>query len=190
MLIKEVLILAAAELGRDDLIPAIEEAYTAAASGTEPEGEVATLLRCYHLTENEVALDHFPLKEVQTFVPEGGAVLFTAFSRAPVDVLDVRDGRGAKVAFTVQPTRLLLKGEAGEVTVTYSYAPARAALDGETAFSGKISARLLSYGVACEYLLSGGRYAEAAVREEKFRAALSAAGLARRKLCVSARRWA
>ena len=68
-----------------------------------------------------------------------------------------------------------------------AYKGGRAALDGETAFSGKISARLLSYGVACEYLLSGGRYAEAAVREEKFRAALSAAGLARRKLCVSAR---
>ena len=189
MLIKDVLIPAAEMLGRADLIPAIEAAYTAAAAGTPPEGEAAALLRCYHLVENEVALDHFPLKETQSFVPTAEGVLFTRFSHAPVDVLDVRDGAGARVDFTVYPARLALAEGTGEVSVTYSYAPARADIDGETAFGEKISARLLACGVACEYLLAGGRYAEAAVFSEKFHAALAAAGLERRKLWVRARRW-
>ena len=188
MLIKDVLILAAEELGRADLVPGIEAAC-AAPPGTAPEGETATLLRCYHLTENEVALDHFPLKETQTFAPKGDAVLFTEFSRAPVDILEVRDGSGARVPFTVYPARLVLPRGTGEARVTYSYAPPRAGIADETAFSEKISARLLSYGVAGEYLLSGGRYAEAAVFDEKFHAALRAAGLERRKLSLCARRW-
>lgn len=190
MLIKDVLILAAEELGRADIVPLIEAAYTAAATGTAPSGEAATLLRCYHLVENEVALDHFPLKAEETFSPSDGEVAFTQFSRAPVDVLGVRDASGMRIPFTVRPAHLLLPAGTGSVTVVYSYAPERRGIDGETAFSDKISARLLSYGVACEYLLSGGRYAEAAVREEKFREALRAAGLARRKLWVRARRWA
>ncbi len=189
MLIKDVLILAAGELGRADFVPLIEQAYTAAASGTEPEGEAAELLRCYHLVENEVALDHIPLKAAENFLPADGAVLFTRFSKTPVDVLDVRGAGGERVAYTVQPTRILLPHATGEVTVVYSYVPARAQITGETAFSDKISGRLLSYGVAYEYLLTGGRYAEAAVWEEKFRAALRAAGLDRRKLWIGARRW-
>ena len=190
MLIKDVLILAAELLGRADFVPLVEQAYADAASGTAPDGEAATLLRCYHLVENEVALDHFPLKAEETFLPEDGAVLFTRFSHAPVDVLDVHDRYGGSVSFSVQASRLVLPHTAGEVSVLYSYAPTREGIDGETAFSDKISDRLLAFGVACEYLLAGGRYAEAAVWEEKFRAALSAAGLARRKLCVRARRWA
>ena len=39
MLIKEVLTLAAEELGRADFVPLIEQAYTDAAAGTAPEGE-------------------------------------------------------------------------------------------------------------------------------------------------------
>ncbi len=186
MLIKDVLILAAEELGRADFVPLIEQA---AASSAAPDGEIATLLRCYQLVENEVALDHFPLRAEESFLPADDAVLFTRFSKAPVDVLDVRDACGRRVAFTVYPSRLLLPRGTGEVTVVYSYAPTCAEIGDQTAFSDKISARLLSYGVACEYLLAGGRYAEAAVWDEKFHAALSAAGLERRKLSVPARRW-
>lgn len=108
MLIKDVLILAAEELGRADIVPLIEAAYTAAATGTAPSGEAATLLRCYHLVENEVALDHFPLKAEETFPPSDGEVAFTQFSRAPVDVLGVRDASGMRIPFTVRPARLLL----------------------------------------------------------------------------------
>lgn len=189
MLIKEVLTLAAEELGRADFVPLIEQAYADAAAGTAPEGEAAALLSCYHLVENEVALDHFPLKAQERFLPAENAVLFTRFSRAPVDVLEVTSAAG-RCAFSVVAERLILPEGTGEVTVLYSYAPERAGMDGETAFSQKISARLLSYGVAREYLLAGGRYAEAAVWDEKFHAALRAAGLERRKLWLRARRWA
>ena len=86
-------------------------------------------------------------------------------------------------------TTILRLPGSGTYTVVYTYAPAAPQIGGETAFSDKVSARLLAFGVAKEYLLSAGRYAEATVWESKFREALQKAGLSRRKLCVRARRW-
>ena len=190
MLIRDVLILAAESLGRTDLASAVNTAYSAAVSaGTAPTGEAAVLLRCYRLVENEVALDHLPLRAEETLTPEDGSLEFSAFSRSPVDVTEVRDARGCKVAYELFPARLKLERHAGAVTVRYSYSPEEPTIDGDTAFSDKVSARLLAFGVAKEYLLSAGRYAEATVWESKFREALQMAGLSRRKLCVRARRW-
>ena len=185
MLIKDVLILAAEHLGRSDLVSAVASAYAAAPAA--PTGEVALLLNCYALVENEVALDHLPLRAAETLESGDGTLEFIRFSRPPVDVLSVQDTYG-EVAFEVFPARLRLPGS-GTYTVVYTYAPAAPQIGGETAFSDKVSARLLSCGVACEFLLAAGRYAEAAVWEEKFRAALRASGISRRKLHVRARRW-
>ena len=189
MLIKDVLTLAAEELGRPDLAEAVGTAYTAAASGAAPEGEAALLLTCYRLVENEVALDHFPLRTEETFAPADGAVLFTRFSRPPVEVLSVRTAAGQEVPFCVHASRLSLPPRTGEVAVVYTYAPEAPEIDGEVPFPERISARLLSWGVAREFLISGGRYAESETFSEKFRAALRAAGLSRRKLRVRGRRW-
>ena len=190
MLIKDVLITAAESIGRTDLTSAIESAYSAAvSSGTSPSGEAAALLRCYRLVENEVALDHLPLRAQDTLLPVDGYVQFSDFSHSPVDVIEVRDAQGSKTEFEVLASRLYVGTGSGSVTIEYTYVPEQPKISDETAFSDKVSARLLAFGVANEYLLTAGRYAEAAVWEKKYRDALAAAGLSRRKLCVRARRW-
>lgn len=190
MLIKDVLTLAADNLGRQDLQSMITSAYNAAvSSGAIPTGETALLLRCYRLVENEVALDHLPLKAEENLSPTQGYLNFSTFSRPPVDVLYVRDTQGREMDFEVFPERLRVKDGMGTLVIGYTYSPEEKNIDKKTAFSDKVSARLLSFGVASEYLLTCGRYAEAAVWNEKFHEALRAAGLFRRKLCVRARRW-
>ena len=75
MLIRDVLILATESLGRTDLASAVNTAYSAAVSaGTAPTGGTAVLLRCYRLVENEVALDHLPLRAEETLTPEDGSL--------------------------------------------------------------------------------------------------------------------
>lgn len=62
MKVKEVLALAAANLGRDDLVAAIEQMEG------DPSAEVQSLLRCYNLAENELALDYLPLTQEEEIV--------------------------------------------------------------------------------------------------------------------------
>ena len=183
MRVKDVIALAAANLGRDDLQSAV---YDIAG---EPEGDWAALLRCYNLVENEIALDYYPLKTEETFETEDGTVNFARFSYAPVCITSVADERG-EAAFELFPARLRVKEGAGKrVTVRYTYSPAQKKWNDDSEYSGKISARLMSFGVASEFCLTGGLYQEAAMWDKKYRDALKAANIVRKKLAVRSRRW-
>lgn len=185
MKVKRVLSLAAQILGREDLAAAINDC------AGEPRGEVSTLLRCYNLTENEIALDYFPLKKDETVVVCGSEVPYSKFSLAPVTVYSVRD-EFSPVAFQTRPARLKLEGvkDGTAVTVTYSYSPREKNFDSCSEFGGKISARLLAFGVCFEFCMVSGLFSEAATFEKRFREALFAAGSERRALRIRARRWA
>ena len=182
--VKEIAALAAANLGREDLQ---RQAETLAG---KPEGELASLLRCYNLVENEIALDYYPLKREESFLPVSGRIAYTRFSRAPVRIISAKDRDGKPLSFTVYADGLELSPPAAQAAVTYAYAPAEKAWEDDSEFSGIISARLLSFGVACEFCLSRGQVSEAALWEKRYRDALRAAGYPRGGLRVRSRRWA
>ena len=182
MLVQEVIALAAETLGRTDLAEAL------AALEGEPEGDLKSLLRCYNLIENEVALDFFPLKATERFSPEEKKISYARFAFAPVHILKVTDASDMPMSFTVMPTHLVVP-TAGEAEVTYAYAPPEKSLKDETAFSDKISARLLAFGVASEFCITNRQFSEGAMWGRRYRDALRAAGIYRRTLSVRSRRW-
>ncbi len=183
MLVKEVVALAAETLGMSDLAKQVTAQVGA------PEGEIKSLLRCYNLIENEVALDFFPLKTSETFSPAEEKISYKDFSSAPVNILKVTDEGGTPLTFRVLPTYLSLPGCTRRVRVTYSYSPEKKQLDEETAFSDHISARLLAFGVASEYCITNRKFSEGAMWGRRYRDALRAAGILRRTLSVRSRRW-
>ncbi|MBR7186175.1 MAG: hypothetical protein IKD43_01635 [Clostridia bacterium] len=182
--VKEVVSLAASLVGRGDLAAEADGGST-----EQTSEELLLLVRCYNLVESEVALDYFPLKKREKFIPEAGAVLYERFTEAPVNIVKVTDADGHGIAFEMYPARIELHGYRSEVAITYSFAPQTKALGQDSAFSGKISPRLLAFGVAAEFLLACGRFAEASTFEKKYREALAAAGTARKELKLRARRW-
>ena len=151
---------------------------------------VNALLRCYRIIENEVALDYCPLVKTQTVTPIAGKVPYTAFTSAPVNVFDVKEGE-KRLRFRLRASYMEVPEAEGSVEVEYAYAPPAAELDDEPAFPARISPRLLAAGVCAEYLLTCGRYSESEIWEGKFREALRAAGVFRKKLYAPrSRRWA
>ena len=184
MKVKSVLALAAANLGREDLVAMINDC------AGDAFGEIASLLRCYNLVENEVALDYFPLKREEKVCVRGGMIPFARLDYAPVTVLAVEED-GKPLSFELRPARILLPKSDGErrVTVVYSYSPKEKRFCDKSEFGGRISCRLLSFGVACEFCLTSGQYAEAATWEKKYREALRAANVLRKRLSVRSRRW-
>ena len=185
MQVKEILTLAAQGLGREDLIEALESEERT----SETEKELACLLRGYNFVENEIALEYFPLKAEETFACEGGRLAYTLFAHAPVNVHKVTDEAGKNVDFTLYSAYLSLPAETKTVHVIYSYAPEKKDFGDESAFSGSISARLMSHGVASEFLLANGRYTESDLFQKRYHDALRAAGILRRRLSMHARRW-
>lgn len=182
MKVRDVMALAAANLGREDLVALVN------GCGGEAE-ELSALLRCYNLIENEVALDYFPLQGQDDVGIIDGTVSYASLSHAPVTILSVTAG-GRALAFEALPAQLCVASpRCGRATVRYTYSPAEKEIGDDCEFSAKISARLLSFGIACEFCLSRGQFSEAATWEKKYRDALLAANICRKRLSVRSRRW-
>lgn len=182
MKVKEVIALAAANLGREDLAQAVD-------TYTQPTGELLSLLRCYNLVENEVALDYFPLRKEEVLAVADGCISYRAFSSAPVDIIKITCGGEEGIAFELFPDHLKIAGEYAQVRVLYAYAPDEKQWSDDGAFTDRISARLLSYGVTCEFCLSRGQFTEASIWQKRYQDALRAASMTARKRAIRSRRW-
>ncbi len=188
MKVRNVISLAAANLGREDLVAGAEDC------AAEPFGELSSLLRCYNLVENEVALDYFPPKTEECFtaadLSEEGFLPYTAFSHAPVEILSVKGESGLPLSHESRTSGLVLPQNVTQVCVSYTYSPKEKEWGDDAEVMPQVSERLLSFGVCCEFCLTNGQYAEAATWEKKFREALRAANVGHKKLTVRSRRWA
>jgi len=184
MKVKEIAALAAANMGRDELVSQINNAAS-------PSGEMLSLLRCYNLVENEIAIDYIPLKRQEKIAcSQNGEIAFSSFSLFPANVYRVLDGRGRNVKFRIFPDRLQTELFGGEATVVYSYIPVQKGWEDESEYGGRVSARLMSFGLACEFCLSRGQFAEASVWQNRYLEGLRSANERRGRLAVRSRRWA
>ncbi len=182
MKVRDMVKRAAECLGREDLICAADDVADA------PAGELAALMRCYNLVENEIALDYFPLRREEAFAPNGDRVLFSAFSEAPVRIHRVT-AAGVPVRYVCDDEGITLSRPHDEVRVLYSYSPAEKGWEDDIALHGRISPRLIAFGMAAEFCTACGMYSEAAMWDKKYRDALLSANVVRRRLAMRPRRW-
>ena len=182
MTVKEVVILAAEELGIGDVV----KGYL---NGDVSQGETETLalLRCFNLVENEVALDYLPLFAEDTVLTETGIVEYSSLSKTAVRILSVKDKAENSVKYKIYPTYLI--AQAGEITIRYTYTPTAKGLDDLSDFVLLVSARLLAFGVAAEYCFSSGLYDEGEAWNKKYKDALKAAYRAKPAKVLRSRRW-
>lgn len=180
MIIKEILAQAAFLLGLGEEAERLNQ-------GDYSGEETAKLLRCYNFVENEIALDYLPLTAEETVSSKGGTIAYSSFSHSPVSVLGVTDEWGNRVPFDIFPE--FIKTVEGTLVVTYTYSPVKKTATEHTEYDARVPAHLLSYGVACEYCLIGGRYEESLVWDRKYKDALLCICSVNRPRAVRARRW-
>ena len=172
----------ATELGIGERVRAFLEGVS-----SEGEEDVNTLLRCFNMVENELALDYLPLMAEEDIVTETGAVYFSALENSPVRVVEVRDALGGALAYRLFPE--YLKTQAGTITVRYAYAPKEKALTDESDFKLFASVRLFAYGMASEYLTASGLFEEGAVWDKRYKDAIASAYRSKPARRIASRRW-
>ena len=170
MKVREILGLAAEFAGRRDVADFL--GGRSAENAAEGEREADTLLRCYNIAENELALDYLPIERVQRFESEG-LVPYTAFEASPVEILSVRDGWGRRLPFTAAEQGVRVR--AGSVEITYAVRPQVKKMDDDAEECWRGNARLLALCTACEYALMSGMFEAAAFLDKRCRDALACA---------------
>ncbi|MBQ8407210.1 MAG: hypothetical protein IJY38_04750 [Clostridia bacterium] len=183
MEVKDILLKAAAQMG---ILDRVKGAYD---NGTaNQDEEVQALLKCFHLVENEVALDYIPLRAEDTLISPSGTVRFSELALKPVRIISVTDEWGNSLKFKLFHD--FLKTEAGKIKILYSYLPMEKDAFGESDFQLLLSERALSFGVCAEYCLLSGLYEQANVWQNKYKDAIKAAMRSQKSRVISSRRWA
>lgn len=178
----DAVVMAATLISRGDLAQRAE-------ARLEYDTEVALLVRCFNLTESEIALGAFPITVSEEHTPADGCIAFSDLDREPIQIVSVRDLSDMGVPFSVVGQKIVLKGEVLSVKVAYTCAPTVKTI-ADTCELTRVTTRLLALGVASHFLLAQGRYAEAAAFEARYQSAVRAANVVRHKLVLRARRWA
>ena len=149
---------------------------------------VQGLVGCFNLVENELAADYLPLVCEETLsTDEEGCIEYRRLSKKVAYIISVRDKFGATVNAKRMPMHLAL--DVGEYVVRYAALPAEKTANDRCEYEAGASARLLAYGVAAEYCLHKGLYAEHAAWDKKYKEALLIACKSRSGGWLKERAW-
>lgn len=184
MKVKQIMASAARLCGRQDVAEYLERGFTEDLSAAEREAE--TLLKCYNLAENEIALDYLPLENAET-IGSDGKISLRALAFPPVEILAVRGESGEKLPFTVGAECIRVRE--GKVRVYYSYRPRVKKIADEAESNSRAGERVLALGTACEYALMSGMFDAAILLDRRYRDALACA-CRERGGRLKMRRWA
>jgi hypothetical protein len=126
-----------------------------------------TMLFCLNAVVDELARGYFPVKKVEDMKSSDGKYNFSDFAERPLKVVKVTSG-GKKVGWHLMP-EYLATNEAS-VTVEYEYAPQKLSEEDEFNYpDAQVSARLVAYGMAAEFMLICGEVESASCWEQKYR---------------------
>ncbi|MBQ9728449.1 MAG: hypothetical protein IJV85_02520 [Clostridia bacterium] len=182
MTVKECILATAAKVG---VLDEVQKYF----NGTDSTGEntANVLLQCFNLVQNELALDYLPLIREDEVYVSTGVVQFSALTKSPVRIVDVTDGKGESVEYSVFPE--YVKAQPGKLKIVYTYIPEDKEFNNEAEAAAQASTRLFSYGMAVEYCLANGLFEEANVWDKKYRDAIRAAYRIKPCKVIQSRRW-
>ena len=187
MTVREIMIQAAEFAGRQDIANYLRNGY--ADDIESMKKEAAVLLRCFNLTENEVALEYKPLIFEESVYAKDGIISFDSLSRQALDILGIRDEFDNKLPYKMYPQ--YLKTAPKTVKVSYSFVPEKKTENGESDYKNSVlSLRILAMGTACEFLLVCGLYDDALLWDKRFKdSLLKVCGKSTAKKTMPVRRW-
>lgn len=184
MKVKEVIKEAAFLVGDEEVVSALESAETV--TDEEVQKRIDALLNCYNLILHETATEYLPIRK--TAPVNGGKTEYSALPYPAIEVIGVYDGCGKSVEYKTFPSYFVAEDSAA--TVVYDAAPNEQALADDFAYADtRIGKRVFAYGVACEYCLITGRYAEAGNFNQKYRAGAEGAPVRKGRIIRRAKTW-
>ena len=149
--------------------------------------DLDTFIECGNLIYSEIAGEYLPLYSSQSFTNTSGVIELSAFNKNVVDVNSVTDLNGNKLYYKVYPS--YLSTARGKIIVSFSYLPGKINLNDTLDYHvGKISERIIAYGICAEYSLIKGMFNEASYFDKKFRDSLLNS-CRKKNIFIPPRRW-
>lgn len=116
-----------------------------------------TLLHCYNLVENELAVQYFPLRAVDKVLIKDNTIYYEFLKNKAYRILEVRDFHDNKVEYTIYTQHIELKKNYDGVYfyVCYNYLPKEKKITDACEYCS-LDKDILVYGLCAEYCLMKG----------------------------------
>ena len=139
------------------------------------EENTATLLDCYNLVENELAMDYFPLRTVDKVLIKENKIKYADLQRKARRIMGVHDCDNHELKYKLYPTYIAFpkKDNGQNCFVRYCYVPQEKTIDGISEFDEGLFKDILKYGVCAEYCLLQGDFEQAGLWTEKYKKAIN-----------------
>lgn len=139
---------------------------------TEPtadqQADIDLYVRCFNFIYKEIASCYFPFLEKEEIAFSNNQFALSSLTKNAIHIKKVVSGSGRNLKFYLYPEYIFCETESAEII--YSFLPSDLGLTDEVnLFSGQVIPQVLSYGVAREFSLINGDYADADVWESRFK---------------------
>lgn len=190
MKVKEIIMLASALAGMEDVEKALIEFNNATDKGEEYIFEesisekINKAIKCINLTTSRIATEYLSLKKEVIQVSDlEGKIPYTNFDESLIEVLAVSDaGSGCALEFAPLPFHIYIPYRNRRVKVVCRYLPREVnSLEDEVSFPEFVTKRVVALGVVSDLLLSANVYDESKFWNEKFEEAIEKS-LSKRKV--------
>lgn len=146
------------------------------------------MLQCLNYTTEELATEYIPILKTNQFSLCDGSIKLSEIDDNLQEIISVKTIGGKTLRYAITGEKLICL--ASKVEITYKVYPSIITLQSQAeSFGGRLSARVIAYGVASEYCFLEMLYDDATIWETRFKNALLVAQRKKGEIKLKKRGW-
>ncbi len=150
--------------------------------------EIGKMVNCINLVTEEIATEYIPLLRQKEMTLQNGQIEVFEIDPNIHEIVSIKSKFGRELKYKLINNKVICF--ATNVVVTYKAHPTKITLESEAeTFGGKLSARILAYGVASEFCFLEMLYEDATIWENRFKNALFVNARKKGELKLKKRGW-
>ena len=132
---------------------------------------VGKMLNCLNLIISEIASDYLPIVKEKVLTLKNGEIDVHEIDEDIQEIISIKSRFGKNLRYKYIGNKIICL--ANSVVITYKVYPKEITIDDECeSFGGRLSSRVIAYGVASEYCYLEMLYDDATIWESRFKNAL------------------
>jgi len=186
--VKEILKNVCVYLGKEELLES---------SFFEEDGEELTplhkkdlekMLKCLNYITSEIASDYLPILKEKEITLKNGEINVFDIDENIHEIISIKSKFGKNLRYKYLENKIICL--ATNVVITYKIHPSEATLEGDAeSFGGRLSSRVIAYGVASEYCYEEMLYDDASIWENRYKNALFVSQRKKGEIKLKKRGW-
>lgn len=158
-------------LGKEDLLASSFFEHNGEELSKENQKDIEKIVKCLNDVTEELATQYIPILKTKEVELKQGTIDVYAIDDNIFEIVAVKTLSGRTLRYVVSGNKMVCL--ASKAKITYKVYPEQINADGEAeSFGGKISARIIAYGVASEYCFLDMLYDDATLWESRYKNAL------------------